>query len=155
VHVLHLIPAWQRAVAEVRRVLAPGGVLLTARRIWERSEGRGPRARARERHSAILAEMGHRSERVGARTDREVIDAFAGLGGRVEELAPIGWQEDETWAEYLEVLERRVSSDSWRVPGDAWREGVRRLRAELDDEGVDLHAPITTVRHVDLAAIRF
>ena len=155
VHVLHLIPAWQRAVAEVRRVLAPGGVVLTARRMWERSEGRGPRARVRERHSAILAEMGHRSERVGASTDREVIDAFAGLGGRVEELAPIAWQEDETWAEYLEVLERRVFSDSWRVPEDAWREGVRRLRAELDDEGVDLHAPITTVRHVDLAAIRF
>lgn len=30
VHVFHLIPMWQQAIAEVRRVLKPGGVLLLA-----------------------------------------------------------------------------------------------------------------------------
>ena len=155
VHVLHLIPAWRQAVAEVRRVLAAGGVVLAARRRWERSQGRGPRALARERHSAILAELGVRRERVGAHGDPEVISAFTELGGQVEELEPVTWRDDETWAEHIDVLERRVWSDSWKIPEDVWHEGVRRLRAELAAEGVDLNAPVPTVRHVEIAAIRF
>ncbi|HZD71785.1 MAG TPA: class I SAM-dependent methyltransferase [Actinomycetes bacterium] len=155
VHVLHLVPGWHQALAEVRRVLAPGGVALVARRVWERSEGRGPRARARERHAAILVGMGVRSERIGARTDEEVIGAFTDLGGRVEMLEPVAWRDEETWAEYLDILERRVWSESWKVPEAAWHEGVCRLRAELDAEGVDLSAPVPTLRHFELAAIRF
>jgi SAM-dependent methyltransferase len=155
VHVLHLIAGWREAVAEVRRVLAPGGVILATRRLWERSEGRGPRARARERHAAILAEMGFRGQRIGARTDHEVIGAFIDLGGHVEQLEPVSWREDETWAEHVDILERRVWSESWRIPEGAWQEGVRRLRAELAAEGVDLHAPVATVRHEEIVAIRF
>ena len=155
VHVLHLIPDWPRALAEVRRVLAPGGVVLAARRRWERSEGHGPRARARERHAAILAELGVRSEHVGARSDEEVLGALTDLGGRVEVLDPVSWRDHETWAEYLGILERRVWSESWRVPEAVWRKGLRRLRAELDAEGVDLHAPVATTRYFEIAAIRF
>ncbi|HZD00805.1 MAG TPA: class I SAM-dependent methyltransferase [Actinomycetes bacterium] len=154
VHVLHLIRDWRQALAEVRRVLAPSGVVLVGRRTWERSEGRGPRARARERHAAILAEMGFRCARIGARTDEEVIGAFTALGGHVEELEPVTWREDETWAEYVDILERRVWSESWEIPEDVWQEGSRRLRAELRAEGVDLQAPVPAVRHVEIAAIR-
>jgi SAM-dependent methyltransferase len=155
VHVLHLIPAWRQVLAEVRRVLAPGGTVLASRRGRERVDGRGPRANVRDRHAAILAEMGFQRQRVGASTDAEVIDAFTDLGGRVEELEPVSWREDETWAEYLDLLGRRVWSDSWEVPEGVWREGIRRLRAELGAEGVDLHAPVPTARYVEIAAIRF
>jgi ubiquinone/menaquinone biosynthesis C-methylase UbiE len=155
VHVLHLVPNWRQAVAEIRRVLAPGGVVLSERRIWERSQGRGPRALTRERHRAILAAMGIQRRRVGAGPDREVLGAFTELGGRVEELEPVTWHEDETWAEYIDILERRVWSDSWQVPEEIWREASRRLRAELDAEGVDLNAPVPTAHHLELAAIRF
>jgi ubiquinone/menaquinone biosynthesis C-methylase UbiE len=155
VHVLHLVPDWRRAVAEIRRVLAPGGVVLSERRIWERSQGRGPRALTRERHSAILATMGVRRRRIGAGADREVVGAFTELGGRVEELEPVTWHDDETWAEHIDILERRVWSDSWRVPEEIWREASRRLRAELDAEGVDLNTPVPTVHHIEIAAIRF
>jgi SAM-dependent methyltransferase len=155
VHVLHLIRDWRQALAEIRRVLAPGGVVLVGRRIWERSEGRGPRAMARERHAAILAQMGFRGTRIGARTDEEVIGAFTDLGGRVEELEPVAWGEDETWAQFLDVLERRVWSESWGIPEDVWQEGVRRLLAELRAEGMDLHAPVPVVRQMEIAAVRF
>ncbi len=155
VHVVHLVEGWRQALAEVRRVLAPGGVVLVARRIRERSEGRGPRALARERHAAILAEMGVRSERIGAGTDHEVIGAFTDLGGRVEGLEPVAWRDEETWAECLGILEQRVWSDAWNIPEAVWHEGMRRLRAELDAEGVDLHAPVSTMRHFEMAAIRF
>jgi ubiquinone/menaquinone biosynthesis C-methylase UbiE len=155
VHVLHLIPAWRQALAEVRRVLAPGGTVLVSRRGRERVDGRGPRASVRDRHAAILTEMGFQRQRLGASTDEEVIDAFTDLGGGVEELEPVSWREDETWTEYLDLLGRRVWSDSWEVPESVWREGIRRLRAELDAEGVDLHAPVPTARYVEIAAIRF
>jgi SAM-dependent methyltransferase len=154
-HVLHLIPGWREAVAEVRRVIAPGGVFLTARRLWDRREGRGPRSMARKRHRAILAEWGLRPARVGVHGDDELIGALTALGGRVEELEPVSWRERETWAENLEILERRVWSESWRVPEDPWQDAVRQLRADLDEEGVDVRAPILVERHVDLAAIHF
>lgn len=155
VHVLHLIPSWREAVDEVRRVLAPGGMLLASRRLWDRSEGNGPRALVRKRHAQILAEWGLRPGRVGVRGDDEVIGALVELGGRVEELEPVSWRERETWAEHLGILERRVWSESWRVPEGPWQDAIRRLRAELDTEGVDIHAPVMVDRHVDLAAIRF
>jgi SAM-dependent methyltransferase len=155
VHVLHLIPAWREAVTEVRRVLAPGGTLLVSRRLWDRSEGGGPRALVRKRHARILLESGVRTERIGVRGDDEMIAGFIELGGRIQELEPVSWRERETWAEHLEILERRVWSESWQVPEGPWRDAARRLRAELDSEGVDLHAPVTVQRHVDLAAIHF
>jgi hypothetical protein len=91
----------------------------------------------------------------GVHGDDELIGALTAMGGRTEELEPVGWHEMEAWAENLEILERRVWSESWRVPEDPWQAAVRRLRAELDKEGVDLQAPMLVERHVDLAAIRF
>lgn len=155
VHVLHLIPSWREAVAEVHRVLAPGGIVVASRRLWDRSEGNGPRALVRKRHGLILAEWGLRPGRVGVHGDDEVFGALVELGGRVEELEPVSWREPETWAEYLGILERRVWSESWRVPEAPWQEAARRLRAELDAEGVDIHASVMAERHVDLAAIHF
>jgi len=155
VNVLHLIPSWREAVAEVRRVLSPAGLLLISRRLWDRSEGNGPRSLVRKRHALILAGWGLRPEWVGVRSDDEVIGALTELGGRVEELDPVSWREPETWAENLEILERRVWSEAWRVPEAPWQEAVRRLRADLDAEGVDVHTPVTVERHVDLAAIHF
>jgi SAM-dependent methyltransferase len=155
VHVLHLIPGWRQAVAEVRRVLAPGGTLLVSRRLWDRAEGNGPRALVRKRHALILLEWGVRTRRIGVRGDDEMIAGLIELGGRIQELEPVSWRERETWAEHLEILERRVWSESWQVPEGPWRDAARRLRAELDAEGVDIHAPVIVERHVDLAAIRF
>ncbi|HZD37534.1 MAG TPA: class I SAM-dependent methyltransferase [Actinomycetes bacterium] len=155
VHVLHLIPRWRAAVDEVRRVLVPGGTLVVARRLWDRSEGNGPRALVRRRHAQILAEWGVRARRIGVRGDDEMIAGFIEPGGRVEELEPVSWRESETWAEHLEILERRVWSESWQVPEDLWRDAAGRLRAELAAEGVDLHVPVTVERHVDLAAVHF
>lgn len=155
VHVLHLIPQWRRAVAEARRVLVPGGVLVVARRYWTRSEGNGPRSLARKRHNDILAEWGLGVERVGIRGDAEMIQGFAELGGRVEDLEPVSWWDRQTWTEQLDILERRVWSHSWRVPEPPWLEAARRLRSELAAEGVDLDEPVMVERHVDLSAIRF
>ncbi len=155
VHVLHLIPGWREAVAEVRRVLAPGGTLLVSRRLWNRSEGNGPRGLARRRHARILAEWGLGTQRIGVRGDEEMIASLVELGGRVEELEPVSWRERETWAEYLEILERRVWSESWQVPEAPWEAAVRRLRVDLAADAVDINAPVTVERHVDLAAIRF
>jgi SAM-dependent methyltransferase len=155
VHVLHLIPGWRQAVAEIHRVIAPGGVLVTARRLWDRRGGRGPRSMARRRHRAILTQWDLGPTGPGLHGDDDLVWALRAMGGRIEDLEPVSWQETETWAENLENLERRVWSESWRIPEGPWHDAVRRLRADLDEEGVDLQAPTLVERHVDLAAIRF
>lgn len=54
-HVLHLIPAWRRALAEVRRMLKPGGVFLYCHQEWDET---GLRAAFSERWREILASHG-------------------------------------------------------------------------------------------------
>lgn len=158
VHVLHLIPAWREAVAEARRVLAPGGTMLLAGRDCEyRSDG--PWRRTRERWRAVMGGLGGLPERVGARDDREVRVAFAALGGRIEEQPPVTWQATETWGASLRIMERRRWSLTWLVPDDLWERSLPLLRAEIAAEaaagGVGLDTPIPVTLSIELAAIRF
>ena len=110
---------------------------------------------ARRCHRAILTQWGLGPTGAELHGDDDLVRALRAMGGRIEDLEPVSWQETETWAENLENLERRVWSESWSVPEGPWHDAVRRLRAELDEEGVDLQAPTLVERHVDLAAIRF
>src|SRR6266704_4846579 len=78
VHVLHLIPAWRQVLAEARRVLAPGGVLLMGKRA-SASQGDGPWRQTRDRWRRVVAELGGQPRRPGAQTHEEVLDALAAL----------------------------------------------------------------------------
>jgi hypothetical protein len=82
VHVLHLIPEWRRAVAEVRGCSCPGVCSWSRAGYWNRSECNGPRSLARKRHNDILAEWGLVPER-GSRPDDRRGSSTAGAGQAV------------------------------------------------------------------------
>jgi SAM-dependent methyltransferase len=155
VHVLHLIPAWRAALAEVRRVLLPGGVVLIGRG-GGRHGGDGPGERVRRRFDELVAAAGGGGhQRVGVEDDAHKVAALVALGGVAEELEPVAWEERESYAQALQAMEGRMFSYQWRLPDEVWRTAVTRLRAEVQAAHPDLDAPYTSRRRFTLTAVRF
>jgi SAM-dependent methyltransferase len=153
VHVLHLVPAWREALAEARRVLVPGGVVLVGR--GGRDHGDGPREQVRRRFDELAAAAGGGRERVGVGDDAQKVQALVALGGVAGELEPVAWEEQETYAQALRMVEGRVFSYQWRLPDEVWQAAVTRLRAELRDSVPDPDAPHTSRHTFSLTAVRF
>jgi hypothetical protein len=154
-HVLHLIPAWEGVLEEVRRVLAAGGMLLHAGGGAFQLGSGGPRDQVMGRFDELAYAGDGPPSPVGAGSWEQVVDALAAMGGRVEELEPIVWEEPETYAEALGWVENRVFSSHWRLPDERWRGASAQLRAELEAAHPDLTVPQPTRHTLDFTAIRF
>lgn len=116
--VLHLIPNWPDALAEIARVLEPGGTLLA------NSGGvfQGPEAEIRVR---LGEEVGRELRPVGLLwQDHASLDASAErVGLRPRDLPPIRVVNDESLDVFLDGIERNHYSWLWPLPDD------ERLRA--------------------------
>jgi SAM-dependent methyltransferase len=153
VHVLHLVPAWRLALAEVRRVLTPGGVVLIGR--GGHREGRGPRHDVIARFEELAQQAGGGPPRVGAGDDNAKVAELVAVGGTAAALEPVTWEAQENYAGVLELIERRRLSFMWRLPDQVWRAAAARLRAELEAAHPDLDAPRPAGHAFTLTAVRF
>jgi SAM-dependent methyltransferase len=119
-HVLHLIPDWRAAVAELCRVVGRGVALLDA--------GAGGTA-WRDLWGAMRAVTGPEADHIGLDLKRdgdEVLDAaFAVAGGVPRALPEITYPETDTVADQLDEIERRSPAWTWRLSDD-------QLRAALE-----------------------
>lgn len=120
--VLHLIPGWRAALAEMARVVRPGGVLLVSLGAFD------------EVGTAIRARF---SEITGLSTDpvglmwgnHDALDAeLEGLGARLRVLPAIPDEGEEPLGSFLDALEEGRWSWTWHVPEDVRRDAVRELR---------------------------
>jgi ubiquinone/menaquinone biosynthesis C-methylase UbiE len=112
-HVLHLISDWRTAVAELCRVVGRGVVLVDAG---------GDGTTWLDLWDAIRAVVGPEADHVGldiARDGVEELDAaFAAAGGVPRTLPEIIYRDTDTVADYLDEIERRSPSWTWRLPED-------------------------------------
>jgi SAM-dependent methyltransferase len=122
-HVLHLIPRWQDAVAELVRVVRPGGVLL----LNIGTDG-GPWQELQDR---LEAAAGPGTSRVGltAKDHASLDETLEGRGARFRELPPVWEQSDSTPERYLQEAEGRVFSWTWKVPADRLTAAIDTTRA--------------------------
>jgi ubiquinone/menaquinone biosynthesis C-methylase UbiE len=125
VHVFHLIAGWERAIAELQRVIRPGGVLAHG---FNESDEPAPSAQLRERWREIAHELGGNTRRPGARgqeVNRRLEAAFG--PPRREVLAT--WEQRESLRERLDSLAARTSSETWSLPEPILHESLARAEA--------------------------
>ena len=110
VHVFHLIPAWQRALAEMWRVLRPGGALHLAVEDGARTQVRSEYLRRAHAHGALPAYSGGSID--------EILSALTRRGAAVREVhsTDLCWSRDWSAREMLGMLERRTYSLQWDIP---------------------------------------
>jgi SAM-dependent methyltransferase len=154
VHVLHLVPGWQRALAEVRRVVVPGGVVVIGRGGRHRG-GDGPQAQTMNRFDELARELGGGPRRIGAGNDAGKVEVLVGLGGTAEALEPVVWEEQESYGRALDGIEGRLYSYAWRLPDEVFATATRRLRAEIEAAHPDLDRRYPATHEFTLTAVRF
>ena len=120
--VLHLIPDWRAALAEMARVVRPGGVLIVALGAFD-EVGTAVRARFSEI-------TGMSTDPVGLMwANHDALDAeLEGLGLRLRVLPAIPEEEEEPLGSFLDAIEDGRWSWTWHVPKKARVDAVRELR---------------------------
>jgi SAM-dependent methyltransferase len=136
--VLHLIPNWEDAVAELHRVVAPDGAIAI--------EPGGLFGAFREVFLRFVEILGDRAAPPGLSwIDREApLDAaFAGLGRRAVRTVEVRYESDEprSVARFLDGVEERRWSWTWSIPDDELRAAMHELGQWAEARFGDLTAP--------------
>jgi SAM-dependent methyltransferase len=120
--VLHLIPDWRAALAEMARVVRPGGVLLVSLGAFDKV-GRAIRARFSEI-------TGLSTDPVGLMWGNhdELDGELERLGLRLRVLPAIPEEAEEPLGSFLDAIEEGRWSWTWHVPEDTRVDAVRELR---------------------------
>lgn len=136
VHVFHLIPDWPVAVAELVRVVRPGGRILSPWLVVEDDP-------LHAWHVALALAAGATdgtSPPVGAASHDAVRDALVGAGATTQDLSAIALMRTTTLGEAIDGFEGGLWSRHWRLDDEARAEAATQVRARAAAEKVDLDA---------------
>lgn len=121
-HVLQLIPDWERAVAELVRVVRPGGVILINQGLITE-----PFA---DILSRLEEELGELASPVGLhwRNLEDLERTMLAHGAHLRELPMVFAKGDLTVGAFLDQIDQGLHSWTWRVDEEARRLAVASLR---------------------------
>ena len=130
-HVLHLIPRWQDAVAELVRVVRPGGLLLV-------DLGGAPTLVGREIHQTFSRFAGVERPRPGCTDPDELDRVFVGHRAVPRRLPPIAFAPEYTINGLLERLGSNLFSSTWSLSDEVRTTAVESTRAWAAERFGDL-----------------
>lgn len=131
VHVFHLISAWKQALAEIRRVLKPDGILLythgQATSVSADEDVNSQRWEFTERWRAILDGYNQPLPRYGA-TEEEVLTELQAQGATLSTEIAAQWRVEDTVGKLLENQENKIQSAAWSIPDQIFAHAIQDLR---------------------------
>jgi SAM-dependent methyltransferase len=149
-----MLARYRAKAAEARRVLVAGGLLLSGGGGGGERGGGNPHDQVGSRFDELAGGQG--TPRLVGASHRQVLDRLRAMGGRVEELEPVVWEDQETYAEALRRIEERIFSYHWRLPDEVWRAAAAQVRAEFEAaHPADLDTPRPARHTFQFMATRF
>jgi SAM-dependent methyltransferase len=134
--VLHLIPNWRDAVAELCRAVRPEGVVVV--------EPGGFTGGWREIWLRFVDVLGDRIRPIGldwVGDHEDLDDAFARGGGVRRDLPPVATRDESTLRRHFDEIDERLYSWTWRVPEEELRRAVAEVRSWAERTFPDLDEP--------------
>ena len=121
-HVFHLMPAWERAIDELVRVVKPGGLILASQGGFS-----GPWRAVTERFMSLVGKTSL-AKGLDPR-DLDVLDAaFAARGMPVRLLRPVAERSSETLGQFIDQMGRGVHSWTWEFDPDTCARAAGQVR---------------------------
>lgn len=139
-HVLHLVDDRREVLREVRRVLRPGGVFLSAADGPENGGGETPPRQVRTHWVALLHEMGMYTEQKGPRwiTDDVIVADLRQLGARAEPVTLATYERQPLSVRRMaDIIEARMFSSDWETPEAIHAEATRQLEEWIGEMFTD------------------
>jgi ubiquinone/menaquinone biosynthesis C-methylase UbiE len=125
INVLHLVPAWEQAIAEVVRVLRPGGLFIQARG-WMDPESCA--SQIRDHMRTVIMELNPGLRPTAAASPAVLAKALAELGGVTEDDQIVTrWQVETSPAEILAQMAARQHNQTWMLDDELLTPLVDRM----------------------------
>jgi ubiquinone/menaquinone biosynthesis C-methylase UbiE len=122
-HVLHLVPAWRQVVAELVRVVSPGGLVLV-------SSGQVPEP-WHELTDRFMERVGRPSfaDALDSWETGAIVQVFRAHRADVRQLPRITQHVAQTMGDFLDQMAAGMHSWTWEVQEERRQEAVAELRA--------------------------
>jgi ubiquinone/menaquinone biosynthesis C-methylase UbiE len=143
VHIFHLIPEWEQALAEIQRVLTPGGALFFG---YDHRDEESPPAQMMRAWRALLKEQGVSKEHPGAADFNQVDRYLAERGIEPTERTVAEWISRRTVRDLIAGFENRTWSSTWAIPDATFASCLAALRVwtsrELGPDDAVVEVPV-------------
>ncbi|MBD2110863.1 MULTISPECIES: class I SAM-dependent methyltransferase [Cyanophyceae] len=147
-HILHLIPDWQTAMDELRRVLKPAGVFIYFHHPTNKTATRDAIGR---QWRQILAGYGYDSGFTGGVTE-DVLSRLQEQGATLETAVVSELSRESTVDSLMRAYRDRIYSNMWRVPNNIYPRALADLEAWTAQEFSDPDVLMTSQDTITLTA---
>lgn len=158
VHLLHLIPNWQQALAEIRRVLKPNGVFLythgrTHAVAPDDVEFNQGRVEFDQQWRSILSGYGFELADYGA-SEPEVLSLLQSQGASLEPVIAAQWQIEQTVGSLLSHYQNRLYSSCWQIPDDIFTRAIEDLNRWCQQHYQSLQFDLSHMAQFKMVVVR-